>query len=122
MFGPASTVLPHIRSGKLKAIATTGLRRSESLPDLPTVEELGLKGFETSVWFGLNAPVGTPQEVVDRLNAAVQAAQDHAEMKLQFKTQGFDIVRTTSSEFSNLIDNETNKWARLIKSAGIQSQ
>jgi len=122
MFGPASTVLPHIRSGKLKAIATTGLRRSESLPDLPTVEELGLKGFETSVWFGLNAPIGTPQEVVDRLHAAVQAAQDHAELKLQFKNQAIDIVRANPSEFSTLIDNETNKWARLIKSAGIQSQ
>jgi tripartite-type tricarboxylate transporter receptor subunit TctC len=122
MFAPASSVLPHIRSGKLKAIATTGSKRSESLPDLPTVEELGLKGFETSVWFGLNAPVGTPQEVVDRLNVAVQAAQDHAELKLQFKNQGIDIVRANPSEFSTLIDNETNKWARLIKSAGIQPQ
>lgn len=121
MFAPASTVLQHIRSGKLKALASTGLKRSEALPDLPTVDELGLKGFETSVWFGLNAPIGTPQNVVQSLHAAVQAAQEHAELKTQFKAQGIDVVRLGQNEYGALIDSETQKWARLIKSAGIQS-
>jgi hypothetical protein len=122
MFSPASTVLPHIRSGKLKALATTGQKRTESLPDLPTVQELGLKGFETSVWFGLNVPIGTPQEVVERLHNAIQAAQAHPELTAQFKSQGVDIVRANPAEYGALIDSETIKWERLIRSAGIQFQ
>jgi len=122
MFSPASTVLPHIRSGKLKALATTGQKRTESLPDLPTVQELGLKGFETSVWFGLNVPIGTPQDVVERLHNAIQAAQAHPELTAQFKSQGVDIVRANPAEYGALIDSETIKWERLIRSAGIQFQ
>lgn len=122
MFAPASTVLPHIRSGKLKALASTGLKRSESAPDLPTVDELGLKGFETSVWFGLNAPVGTPQEVVELLRTAVEAAQDHSELKARFRAQGIDVVRAGPIEYGALIRRETDKWARVIKTAEIQTE
>ncbi|MFZ9508943.1 MAG: tripartite tricarboxylate transporter substrate binding protein [Burkholderiaceae bacterium] len=122
MFGPASTVLPHIREGKLKALASTGLTRASSMPDLPTVDELGLKGFETSVWFGINAPLNTPAAVIEKLAAAVNAAQDSAEVQAQFKTQGIEVVRAGPSNYAALIRSETDKWARVIKAAGVQSQ
>ena len=120
MFAPASTALPHIRDGKLKALASTGLERAESLPDLPTIDELGMKGFETSVWFGLNAPQGTPAPVIERLRAAVAAAQDHAELKRRFKAQGIEVVRAGPREYGVWIGSETEKWAGVIRSAGIQ--
>lgn len=122
MFSPASTVLPHIREGKLKALASTGLRRASSMPELPTVDELGLKGFETSVWFGINAPRGTPAAVIEKLRQAVQAAQDSAEVQAQFKAQGIELVRAGPVEYATLIRNETDKWARVIKAAHVQAE
>lgn len=122
MFSPASTVLPHIRDGKLKALASTGLKRASSMPDLPTVDELGLKGFETSVWFGINAPRGTPAAVIERLRQAVQAAQDSPEVQAQFKAQGIELVRAGPAEYATQIRSETDKWARIIKAANVQAE
>lgn len=122
MFGPASTVLPHIREGKLRALASTGLKRASSMPDLPTVDELGLKGFETSVWFGINAPRGTPAAVIEKLRAAIAAAQDNAEVQTQFKAQGIEFVRAGPAEYAALIRSETDKWARVIKVANVQPE
>lgn len=122
MFAPASTALPHIRSGKLKALATTGVARTEAAPDLPTVQELGLKDFESSVWFGLNAPLGTPPAIVEKLRAAVLAAQENADFQNQFKQQGIDIVRAGPKDYAALIGKETDKWAGVIKAAGIKTE
>lgn len=122
MFAPASTVLPHIRAGKLKALASTGARRADVAPDLPTVDELGLKGYETSVWFGVNAPVGTPSTVVERMSAAIKAAQGTGELQSQFKAQGIDVVQRGPREYGEYIKSETEKWARLIKSADIKAE
>lgn len=122
MFSPASTVLPHIRDGKLKALASTGLKRASSMPDLPTVDELGLKGFETSVWFGINAPRGTPAAVIERLRQAVQAAQDAPEVQAQFRAQGIELVRAGPAEYATQIRSETDKWARIIKAANVQAE
>ncbi len=122
MFGPASTVLPHIREGKLRALASTGLKRASSMPELPTVDELGLKGFETSVWFGINAPRGTPASVIEKLRAAIGAAQDSTEVQTQFKAQGIEFVRAGPSEYAALIRSETEKWARVIKVANVQPE
>jgi tripartite-type tricarboxylate transporter receptor subunit TctC len=121
MFAPASTILPHIRSGKVKALAATGLQRTDSAPDLPTVDELGLKGFETSVWFGLNAPKGTPASVIEKLRSAVLAAQGHPDLKRQFEAQGIDVVRAGPQDYARMIRSETDKWARVIKAANIQA-
>lgn len=122
MFGPASTVLPHIREGKLRALASTGPKRASALPDLPTVDEVGLKGFETSVWFGLNAPLGTPAPVIERLRAAIQAAQDHPEVVTQFRAQGIELVRAGPREYAALIRTETDKWAAIIKTANVKPE
>jgi tripartite-type tricarboxylate transporter receptor subunit TctC len=122
MFAPASTALPHIRSGKLKALATTGVARTEAAPELPTVQELGLKDFESSVWFGLNAPVGTPPAVIEKLRAAVLAAQNSADFQGQFKAQGIDIVKAGPKDYATLIGKETEKWARVIKAANVKPE
>ncbi len=119
MFAPASTVLAHIRSGRLKALAATGLQRADSMPDLPTVDELGLRGFETSVWFGLNAPRGTPPAIVERLRAAVLQAQASPELQAQFRQQGIDMVRAGPADYSAQIRRETEKWARVIRLAKV---
>lgn len=119
MFGPASTVLPHIRSGALDALAATSLSRTPSAPDLPTIDEPGLAGFETSVWFGLNVPKGTPTDVIDTLQRAVREAQREAPLREQFAAQGIDIVEAGPAEYRDYLQRETAKWARLVQDAAI---
>ncbi|HEU0202005.1 MAG TPA: tripartite tricarboxylate transporter substrate binding protein [Burkholderiaceae bacterium] len=122
MFSPASTVLPHIRAGKLKALAATSAKRSDVAPELPTIAESGLKGFETSVWFGLVAPVGTPPAIVERIKTAAHAALDSADVQAALRAQGFDIVKAGPEEFARYIRREAEKWAKVIQSAGIRPE
>ncbi|TCT07658.1 Bug family tripartite tricarboxylate transporter substrate binding protein [Aquabacter spiritensis] len=122
MFSPASTVLPHIKSGKLKALAVTSAKRTEAAPDLPTIAEFGLTGFETSVWFGLEAPKATPPDVIAKLSVAVAKAQQAPEVREQFKAQGIDIVVAGPEAFGRAIQSEVEKWAQVVKTAGIKAQ
>ena len=122
MFSPASTVLPHIRAGKLKALASTSAKRTAIAPDLPTIDELGLKGFETSVWVGFVAPVGTPPDVVAKIVTATHAALDSPDVQALFRTQGIDVVKMEPDEFARYIRSETTKWAKVIQAAGIKSE
>jgi tripartite-type tricarboxylate transporter receptor subunit TctC len=122
MFSPASTVLPHIRSGKLKALATTGAKRTSVAPDLPTIDEAGLKGFETSVWFGMVMPPRVPPDIVAKIQAAAHEALDSPQVQALFKSQGIDPVKSTPQEFARLIDSETAKWAKVIQAAGIKPE
>ena len=122
MFAPASSVLPHVKAGKLKALAVTSAKRSAVAPDLPTMEEAGLKGFETSVWVGLVAPAGTPPEVAARLRAAAHAAIDSPEVQATYKMQGIDPVKTSQDEFARYMRSEAARWGRLIKTAGIKPE
>jgi tripartite-type tricarboxylate transporter receptor subunit TctC len=120
MFSPASSVLQHIRAGKLKALATTGSRRASIAPELPTLDEVGLKGFETAVWFGLVAPAGTPASITTKLRVAVHAALDTPQVQALFNAQGFDIVKTDAEDFARYIGSETAKWSKVIQAAGIK--
>lgn len=120
MFSPASTVLPHIRSGKLRALATTSAKRSTMAPDLPTVAELGLARFETSVWFGLVAPAAVPTDIVNKLSGLLNAALDSSEIQAQFSAQAIDVVKAGPDEFSRHIRSETEKWAAVVQGAGIK--
>jgi tripartite-type tricarboxylate transporter receptor subunit TctC len=122
MFSPAPSVLPHIQSGALTALATTGAKRTELAPDLPTLQELGFKDFESSVWFGFLLPPGTPAPVVEKLRSATAAALDLPEVKKQFHVQGIDAVRSGPDEFAAYIRSETSKWAEVIRTAGIAAQ
>jgi tripartite-type tricarboxylate transporter receptor subunit TctC len=121
MFSPASTVLPHVSDGKLKALASTQIKRTSVAPNLPTMTEAGLAGFDTSVWFGLLAPAGTPQEVVTKLNHAVNDALASDDVRALLRAQGMDPLGGTAETFARMIVSETEKWARVITAAGLQN-
>jgi tripartite-type tricarboxylate transporter receptor subunit TctC len=121
MFDNLPSALPHIRSGKLKALAVTSGQRSGALPEVPTVAEAGgpaLKSFEASSWFGLLAPAGTPAEVVSRVHAETAKALASAAVKERLLSQGAIPSGIGSAEFSRFIDAETKKWAQVVKASG----
>lgn len=120
MFAPASSVLPYIRSGKLTAIASTGSVRSAIAPELPTLSELGLSGFESSVWFGVTAPLGLPPRAESTLVSAIREAVGSSEVQAQFKSNGIETSILNLGDFSAFIRRETDKWARVIESQGIR--
>jgi tripartite-type tricarboxylate transporter receptor subunit TctC len=120
MFAPISTVLAHIRSGQLKALATTELRRSTELPDLPTVSEAGLTQFNTSVWLGLVAPAGTPNEVVDKLSRGITEALKHPATADALSKAGLEIVGGSPDEFGAFIASEGKKWDAVVTAAGLR--
>jgi tripartite-type tricarboxylate transporter receptor subunit TctC len=118
MFDNAPTVIPHIRAGKLKAMAVTTAVRSPALPNVPTVAEAGLAGFEASSWFGVLAPAGTPKDIVDRLSQAIAKALATPEMKDRLANQGAEAVGSTPEQFSAHIKTEIDKWAKVVKASG----
>lgn len=122
MFAPASSVLQHVRAGKLKALAVTSSKRTAIAPELPTLNELGLKGFDTSVWIGLVAPARTPAEVTAKLRAAAHSALDSPEVENVFKAQGIDVVKTSQDEFSRHLRNEAVRWTQVIQTTGIKPE
>ncbi len=121
MFDNLPSALPHIKAGKLKALAVTSARRSEALPELPTVAEAGgaaLKGYEASSWFGLLAPAGTPPEVVARLQQETARALGSAALKERLLSQGAIPGGMSSADFTAFIAAETRKWAAVVKASG----
>ncbi|MFZ4649570.1 MAG: tripartite tricarboxylate transporter substrate binding protein [Rubrivivax sp.] len=121
MFDNLPSSMPHIRSGKLKALAVTSAARSSALPDVPTVAEAGgaeLKGFEASSWFGLLAPAGTPADIVNRIQQETARALATPVMKERLQAQGAIPSGNTPAEFARLIDQETRKWAQVVKVSG----
>jgi tripartite-type tricarboxylate transporter receptor subunit TctC len=120
MFSPASTVLQHVKEGKLTALASTQLKRAGSAPELPTMDEAGLKGFDTGVWFGLMAPAGTPKEIVDKLAQAVNEALKNDEVLARLHQQGIDPLGGTPEEFTRYLGSEVKKWADVASAAGLK--
>jgi len=119
MFDNLTSSLPHIRSGKLKALAVTSTVRSPALPNVPTMEEAaGLKGFDATAWFGLLAPAGTPREIVNKIRNDVAKALESAEMRERFSGQGALPVGDTPEQFAAYIRNEIDKWTRVVKFSG----
>jgi tripartite-type tricarboxylate transporter receptor subunit TctC len=121
MFDNLPSAMPHIRSGRLEALAVTSAVRSSALPDLPTVAEAGgpmLAGYEASSWFGLLAPAHTPMEIVNRLQAETAKALATPAIKERLQSQGAIPSGMTSAEFARLIDAETKKWGKVVRSSG----
>jgi tripartite-type tricarboxylate transporter receptor subunit TctC len=118
MFDSVPTMRDFIRSGKVKAIATTGKVRSEIMPDVPTVSEAGVPGYEAVIWLGLMAPKNTPKAIVDRLNAEITKIVSKPEMRDLWKTQGAVAMAMTPAEFSKYLNDDIQKWARIIKISG----
>ena len=121
MFDNLPSSIPHIKSGKLKALGVTSSQRSGAVPDIPTVEEAGgpvMKGFEASSWFGLLAPAGTPPEVINRIQQEVAKSLGTPAMKEKLLAQGAIPGGNTPAEFAKFIDAEHKKWAQVVKASG----
>ncbi len=116
-----SVVLPLVREGKLRALATIAPHRAAALPDLPTMAEAGLPGFDVPIWFGVMAPAGTPRPIVDKLHAETVRALSTEEVRKRFGDAGMEVVANTPEEFAAVIRAELAQWARLIRSAGIRT-
>jgi tripartite-type tricarboxylate transporter receptor subunit TctC len=116
MFSPASTVLGLIKDGKVKALATSEAKRASIAPDLPTIAESGLPGYNTGLWFGILAPAGTPQPVVDKLSETTNDALKDPETLKSLQAQGLDALGGTPDDFAAFIKSETERWARVIHS------
>ena len=113
-FAPASSVLGFIKQGSVKALATSGSKRSAVLPDLPTIAEAGVPGYDTSLWFGILAPAGTPKPLVDKLSGSInQALKDPAVLK-ELHNEGLDALGGSPEDFANTIKSETERWAKVI--------
>jgi hypothetical protein len=118
-FGTVMPVLPHIKSGSLKAYAVTGTKRLALLPDVPTLNEVGLRGYDAGLWMGLFLPKGTPVQVLDKLSAALAATLSDAEVQKALAAQGILISPIRREEFGKFVRTETGKWSQVVKSAGI---
>ncbi|MEF7615441.1 tripartite tricarboxylate transporter substrate binding protein [Aquincola sp. MAHUQ-54] len=122
MFSVIPPALPHIDAGKLRAIGITGAKRSARLPDVPTVAESGLKGYESSLAYGVMAPKGTPEPVLRALGAAIAKAGETTALRDAFKAEGAEPLPGTAAEFAALMQAESAKWGQIINKAGIKPE
>ena len=121
MFANLSAVMGNIKAGTLRALAVTGTKRSPSAPDIPTVAETALPGFESETWFGIVAPAGTPHVILAKLNAAARQAVEHEDTKQRFADLGMTTRSSSPEELNAYIKAEIVKWAKVIKDANIQA-
>ena len=117
-----TTLSPHVKSGKLRALGVSGKTRNHVLPDVPTMDEAGVPGYDAGNWIGLAAPAGTPPAVIDRLNKEISAIQDSADFRQKADADGADIVKYTPAEFASFMERELEKWGRVVKEANIKAE
>jgi tripartite-type tricarboxylate transporter receptor subunit TctC len=118
MFDAITTMAPNVRAGKLRALGTSGKVRSTVLPEVPTVSEAGVPGYDAVIWLGIMAPAGTPKPVVDRLNAQITKAVGSPELKKSWAEQGAVAMTMTPEEFGQFLREDIEKWARVVKISG----
>ena len=121
MFSPASTVLQYVESGQLEALASSEAARASAAPDLPTVAEAGLPGFDTSVWFGIMGPAGLSRELIEKLSRAIGEALGNDEVAKPLRAAGLDIKGGTPEAFGAFIASETTKWNGVVTAAGLRN-
>ena len=119
-FDTLTPVLPHIQAGKLTALAVTTADRASAIPDVPTLQEAGLEGFDIGTWFGVLAPAGTPDEIVTRLNKDMNAILGAPEFQERMRKQGAEPMMGSAEDFAKRIDEETKKFAELVKAANVK--
>ncbi len=122
MFDAIPTMSEHIKSGKVKALATTGLKRSATLPDVPTMDEAGIKGYEATIWLGLMAPKGTPAAVINRLNAELGKITGNADVRKAWAAQGTAPLTMGVDAFAHYLNDDIAKWARIVKISGAKAE
>jgi tripartite-type tricarboxylate transporter receptor subunit TctC len=114
--------MPHIKTGRVRPLGVTTAARAETLPEVPTIAEAALPGYEAMNWFGVLAPAGTARPIVDRLHKEIAAALKSPDVRRQLAAEGTQIVASTPDQFAAYIRSETEKWARVAKAAGIKPQ
>ena len=122
MFSSLVQTTPHIKTGKLRALGVGSKERSKVLPDVPSVAEAGVPTYEAVNWWGIVAPAGTPQPIIDKLHAALTASQDTADVEKQFASEGATVVKKSPTEFGAFMVSEMNKWEQVVKKGGIKAE
>ena len=122
MIDAITTTAPTVQSGQLRALGTTGLKRSSVLPDVPTIAEAGLPGYEATIWLGIMAPAGTPAPVVDKINDEINKVLRRPETKEAWVKQGAEPLVMTPAEFDKYLRGDIEKWSKVIQTAGIKVQ
>ena len=117
-----ASVLPHAKSGRIKMLAISSIKRSALAPEIPTVAEAGIPGFEYATWYGMLAPKGTPKQVVDQLQTAVAKLINTPLVQERFSTQGLDVYATTPAEFESYLKTEVAKWDNVVRAASIRAE
>jgi tripartite-type tricarboxylate transporter receptor subunit TctC len=112
---------PVAKAGKVRALGTTGLKRSTVMPDVPTISEAGVKGYETTIWIGIMAPSGTPRAVTERLNAEITKVVNRADVKKTWGEQGAQPMIMTVTEFEKYLHADIAKWAKVVKISGARA-
>jgi tripartite-type tricarboxylate transporter receptor subunit TctC len=122
MFDAITTMTPNVNAGQVRALGTSAATRSTVLPDVPTIAEAGVPGYESTIWLGIMAPVGTPKAVVDKLNAEINKAISRADVKAVWDKQGATPLVMSPAEFDAYLRKDIEKWAKVVKDAGIKPQ
>jgi tripartite-type tricarboxylate transporter receptor subunit TctC len=121
-FGTSASVMPQVRAGRLRALATTGAQRSPAFPDIATVAESGVPGYEASLWYGFVGPARMPVDVVERLNSALVSVLRQPSVRERLSEAGLDTRSTTPEEFARLLVTDLERWARVVQRAGVRSE
>ena len=116
------TVIGHARAGKLRPLAVTSSKRSAAEPEIPTVAESGVPGFDVTAWYGVSAPIKTPRPIIEKLNAEFVRAVKSPDLRGRLIAQGADPVGNTPEQYAAFVQNEITKWAKVIKAAGIKGE
>ena len=122
MFDAITTMAPNVRAGQVRALGTSAARRSTVLPDIPTIAEAGVPGYESTIWLGIMAPAGTPTAIVDKLNSEIGKVLDRGDVQEAWDKQGAVPLKMTPAEFDRYLRSDIEKWAHVIKVSGAQAQ
>ena len=122
MFDAITTMAQNVKAGQVRALGTTGTKRSALTPDVPTVAEAGVPGYEATIWLGVMAPAGTPKEIVDKLNAEINKVIERPDVKEAWAKQGAVPMVMTPAEFDKYLRDDIEKWAKVVKASGDQGE
>jgi tripartite-type tricarboxylate transporter receptor subunit TctC len=121
MLDAITTMAPNAKAGQVRALGTTGTKRSELTPDVPTIAEAGVPGYEATIWLGIMAPAGTPKDIVDKLNTEINKAIARPDVKEAWAKQGAVPMVMSPAEFDKYLRADIDKWAKVVKAAGLQT-